>query len=385
MSGGYRLTGAHISSTGGSVTAVAPLQLSRRDARRLAVRAQLLDARRPASVAEVIDELTVLNIDPTNAIAPSEDLILWTRLGNGYEPAQLKEAVEVERVAFEYDGMYRAIADLPLYRAYMRQPLKYAQPKEWLAANAAFRADVLARLVDGPLLTAEIPDTAAVSWGSSGWTNNRNVTQMMELLVRLGEVAIAGREGRERRWDLAERVYPDVPEINVETAAASRNVRRLQALGIARAKQTEVPLERNDVGDVGVPAVVDGVPGQWRVDEVGLDELGVPFDGRTALLSPFDRLVFDRVRAEELFGFEYVLEIYKPAAKRRWGYFALPILRGDELIGKLDAKADRKAGVLRVFAVHRDRDWTTGEVADVHAEIRSLADWLGLELADSDD
>lgn len=364
---------------------MAPLQLSRRDARRLAVRAQLLDARRPASVAEVIDELTVLNIDPTNAIAPSEDLILWTRLGNGYEPAQLKEAVEVERVAFEYDGMYRAIADLPLYRAFMRQPLKYAQPKEWLAANAAFRADVLARLVDGPLLTAEIPDTAAVSWGSSGWTNNRNVTQMMELLVRLGEVAIAGREGRERRWDLAERVYPDVPEINVETAAASRNVRRLQALGIARAKQTEVPLERNDVGDVGVPAVVDGVPGQWRVDEVGLDELGVPFDGRTALLSPFDRLVFDRVRAEELFGFEYVLEMYKPAAKRRWGYFALPILRGDELIGKLDAKADRKAGVLRVFAVHRDRDWTTGEVADVHAEIRSLADWLGLELADSDD
>lgn len=364
---------------------MAPLQLSRRDARRLAVRAQLLDARRPASVAEVIDELTVLNIDPTNAIAPSEDLILWTRLGNGYEPAQLKEAVEVERVAFEYDGMYRAIADLPLYRAFMRQPLKYAQPKEWLAANAAFRADVLARLVDGPLLTAEIPDTAAVSWGSSGWTNNRNVAQMMELLVRLGEVAIAGREGRERRWDLAERVYPDVPEINVETAAASRNVRRLQALGIARAKQTEVPLERMDVGDVGVPAVVDGVPGQWRVDEVGLDELGVPFDGRTALLSPFDRLVFDRVRAEELFGFEYVLEMYKPAAKRRWGYFALPILRGDELIGKLDAKADRKAGVLRVFAVHRDRDWTTGEVADVHAEIRSLADWLGLDLADSDD
>ena len=95
--------------------------------------------------------------------------------------------------------------------------------------------------------------------------------------------------------------------------------------------------------------------------------------------------LLDRVRAEELFGFEYVLEMYKPAAKRRWGYFALPILRGDELIGKLDAKADRKAGVLRVFAVHRDRDWTTGEVADVHAEIRSLADWLGLELADSDD
>jgi uncharacterized protein YcaQ len=361
------------------------MQLSRQDARRLAVRAQLLDARRPALVGEVIDELTVLNIDPTNAIAPSEDLILWSRLGNGYESAQLREAVEVERAAFEYDGMYRAIADLPLYQAYMRQPLRYAQTRDWLAANAGFRSDVLARLADGPLRTGEIADTAAVPWGSSGWTNNRNVTQMLELLVRLGVVAIAGREGRERRWDLAERVYPQAPEVDFETAVAARNLRRLQALGIARAKQTEVPLERMDVGEVGVPAVVDGVAGQWRVDTVGLDELGDPFVGRTALLSPFDRLVFDRARAEQLFRFEYVLEMYKPAAKRRWGYFALPILHGDELIGKLDAKADRKDGVLRVFAVHRDREWTRAQEADVHVEIRALAEWLGLELAGQDE
>jgi uncharacterized protein len=94
--------------------------------------------------------------------------------------------------------------------------------------------------------------------------------------------------------------------------------------------------------------------------------------------------VFDRVRAQVLFGFEYVLEMYKPAAKRRWGYFALPILHGDRLIGKLDAKADRKAGVLRVFAVHRDGDWSRAQEADVHAEIRALADWVGLELADAE-
>ena len=345
------------------------------------MRAQLLTARRPSLVAEVIDELTVLNIDPTNAIAPCEHHLLWTRLGVGYEPAQLTEAVEVQRTAFEYDGMYRASADLPLYRAYMRQPLRYAQTRDWLDANADFHADVLARLAaEGPLGTGEIPDKAAVSWGSSGWTNNRNVTQMLELLVRLGEVAIAGREGRERRWDLAERVYPDTPAVDFATAAAARDLRRLQSLGIARAKQVEVPLERMDVSEAGLPAVVDGVTGEWRVDPVGVDELGAPFEGRTALLSPFDRLVFDRKRAEELFGFEYVLEMYKPAAKRRWGYFALPILHGDELIGKLDAKADRKAGLLRVFAVHRDGPWTGQQENDVRDEIGSLAEWLGLEV-----
>lgn len=360
--------------------------MTRRDARRLAVRAQLLSADRPALVAEVIDELTVLNIDPTNAIAPCEDHLLWSRLGVGYEHGQLQSTVEDDRQAFEYDGMYRSGLDLAIYRAYMAQPLEYQKTRDWVGANAAFRADILARVTDsGPLLTGEIPDTAAVSWGSTGWTNNRNVIQMLELMVRLGDIAIAGRQDRERRWDLAERVYPQVPEVDFAEAVEQRRRRRLESLGIARAKQTEVPLEPMHVGTVGVEAVVEGVPGRWRVDPVGLDELGAPFHGRTALLSPFDRLVFDRARAEDIFGFEYVLEMYKPAAKRRWGYFALPILHGDELIGKLDAKADRKAGLLRIFAVHPDTEWSTAQAADVRAEIGALADWLGLEIDEVDD
>src|SRR5208282_615992 len=103
--------------------------------------------------------------------------------------------------------------------------------------------------------------------------------------------------------------------------------------------------------DAGETAVVDGVRGMWRVDPA---QLGQPFSGRAALLSPFDRLIHDRKRTTELFGFDYQLEMYKPAAKRRWGYFALPILYGDRLVGKLDAAADRKAGVLRVGAIHQD-------------------------------
>jgi hypothetical protein len=135
-------------------------------------------------------------------------------------------------------------------------------------------------------------------------------------------------------------------------------------------------MEPVHVGEAGEPAEVDGVKGQWRVDP-GL--LGGELEGRTALLSPFDRLIHDRVRAEELFDFEYTLEMYKPAAKRRWGYFALPILHHDRLVGKLDASADRDASVLRVNAIHEDVGFTRATTKAVRTELDDLAAWLGLE------
>jgi uncharacterized protein YcaQ len=135
-------------------------------------------------------------------------------------------------------------------------------------------------------------------------------------------------------------------------------------------------MEPTDVGEAGEPAVVEGVKGEWRVEPAALDQ---DFEGRTALLSPFDRLVHDRVRAEELFDFEYTLEMYKPAAKRRWGYFALPILHGDRLVGKLDAKADHKASVMRVNAIHEDVKFTRAMTNGVEAELVDLASWLELD------
>jgi uncharacterized protein len=201
---------------------------------------------------------------------------------------------------------------------------------------------------------------------------------MLELLAMRGEVAIAARRGRQRLWDLAERVYPpDTPVVPIEEAHRLRDARRLRALGIAREKGPAMPNEPVDVGEAGEAAVVDGVPGTWRVDP---EALARPFTGRTALLSPFDRLIHDRARTTELFDFEYVLEMYKPAAKRRWGYFALPILHRDRLVGKLDATADRKAGVLRVHAIHEDAPFTRAAAGDVDAEIDALAAWLGLTL-----
>ena len=351
-------------------------RLTKAQARRIAVRAQLLDADRPTDLLETVTHLTLLQIDPTAAIAPAADLVAWTRLGSSYRPAQLRQALD-ERKLFELDALIRPMSDLGLHLAEAAEFPAYERTRAWLRDNDRFRRDILDVLGgSGPLPSREIPDTCVVPWASTGWTNAKNVTQMLELLLLRGEVAIAGRSGRERLWDLAERVYPEVGVPTVEEARRIRNERRLRALGIARAKAQKQPLEPIDVGEAGEPAVVEGVKGEWRVDPAALDG---DFEGRTALLSPFDRLAYDRARAEQLFDFEYSLEMYKPAAKRRWGYFALPILHDDRLVGKLDAAADRKAGVLRVHAIHEDVKFTRAIAKAVQAEIDELASWLELD------
>jgi uncharacterized protein YcaQ len=354
--------------------------LTKKQARQIAVKAQLLDAPRPTDLVEVVRRLNFLQIDPTAAIAPSADLVAWSRLGSAYRPEQLTQALEEDRTLFELNAFVRPMSDVGLYVAGSEGRGTHPKAQAWLRENDRFRRDVIKLLKrSGPLVSRDIPDTCVVAWASTGWTNNRNVTQMLEFLQSRGEVAIAGRVGRERLWDLPERVYPaGVKPLTVEEAERVKNERRLASLGIARAKARGMPMEPIYVAEAGEPAVVDGVKGEWRVDAKYLAD---GFESRTALLSPFDRLVHDRVRAEELFEFEYTLEMYKPAAKRRWGYFALPILHGDRLVGKLDAAADRKASVLRVNAIHEDVPFSRAITAGVQKEIADLATWLGLEVA----
>ena len=353
-------------------------ELTKVQARRIAVRAQLLAAPRPTDLLAVVHRLTLLQIDPTAAIAPSADLVTWSRLGSAYQPAQLKQALEQDRTLFEFEALVRPMGDLGLHLAMPSLYGSMSTAGGWIAENDSFRRDILKLLrKSGPLTSRDIPDTCVVPWKSTGWTNERNVTQMLELLLVRGQVAIAGRVGRERLWDLPERVYPPgVVVPSFEEAQRIKNQRRLVALGIARKKSTKMPLEPIDVGDAGEPAVVEGVKGEWRVDPAAL---GDDFEGRTALLSPFDRLVYDRRRTEELFDFEYTLEMYKPAEKRRWGYFALPVLHHDRLVGKVDATVDRKASVLRVNAIHEDAKFTRTTTKAVQAELDDLASWLGLD------
>ena len=355
-------------------------RLTRDEARRISIRAQLLDADRPRNLLTVVDRLTFLQLDPTAVVAPSADLVAWTRLGNAYQPVQLQRALERDRTLFEHRAqpvdtepviaMVRPMADLGLYLADMAAwPFGNVRRVEWLRANDAFRQRVLDLLgASGPLTSREIPDSAAVPWASTGWTNERNVTQMLEFLASRGEVAVAGRRGRERLWDLAHRVYPaDTPVVPADEARKVRDERRLRSLGVARP---------HIVGDAGAAAEIEGTPGMWRVDPKATAH---GFQGRTALLSPFDRLVHDRARTLDLFDFEYFLEMYKPKAKRRWGYFALPVLHHDRLVGKADVTADRDTSHLRVHALHQDVRFTRAMIAAVNAELNALANWLGLD------
>ena len=359
-------------------------QLSRQEARRLAIKAQLLERDRPDGLLTVARRLTLLQLDPVSAVAPSADLVAWSRLGSAYSLAGLRKAVD-ERQLIELMALLRPAEDLALYRARMAAwpgtgELKgwQIQFRDWVQANDRCRRDILGRLrADGPLPSRELPDTCVRPWTSTGWTNNKNITKLLDFMVARGEVAVAGRKGRERLWDLAERVYPDHPVVPAEEAERERDRRRLRALGIARATGVEFPVEPAIVGAAGEPAVVEGVRGEWRVDP---SYLGQPFAGRAALLSPFDRLVHDRGRTLDLFEFDYQLEMYKHAAKRRWGYYALPVLYGDRLVGKVDALADRKAGALLVHAVHQDVPFTAAMTAEIDQEITALADWLELDL-----
>jgi uncharacterized protein len=277
--------------------------------------------------------------------------------------------------------MLRPSEDIARYRADMAQwpgtgelrNYKKTQ-RDSVTTNDAGRRDILRRLrSSGTLKQSELPDTCVKPWASSGWNNDKNVAMMLEFMTQRGEVAVAGRDGRDRLWDLAEHVYPDAPIVPPEEAEKICNEKRLRSLGIARARGPECPVEPADVGDVGEAAVIEGVPGQWRVDP---SQLGKPFNGRTALLSPLDRLIHERTRMRHLFEFDYALEMFKPAPHRRWGYYALPILHNDRLIGKLDATTNRKTGVLRVDAVHEDAPFSKAVAAAVDHEIAELTRWL---------
>ena len=306
----------------------------------------------------------------------------WSRLGSAYRPEHLKQALEDDRTLFEHNATIRPMTDLGLFFAGGADGwTSYERPLAWVRDNDAFRRDILDRLAgSGPLTSRDIPDTCAVPWASTGWTHNRNVTQMLEFLMLRGEVAISGRVGRERVWDLAERVYPaDVVIPSVEEAQRIRNERRLRALGIARRKTTAMPVEPIDVGDAGEPAVVEGVrrrvarrPGRRSAATSKAARRSSPRSTGSSTTAPAPRSSSTSSTSSRC------------TSRRPSGASVTsrcPILHGDRMVGKVDAAADRKAGVLRVNAIHEDVKFTRAIAKAVQAELDDLAEWLGLEPA----
>jgi uncharacterized protein YcaQ len=322
-------------------------------ARRIAVRAQLLDGS-ARGVLETVRRLGFLQLDPIATVAPPQYLVLWSRLG-AYDTSELDRLLWEERTLFEHGAFIRPIEDLPLVLARSRRPrgkLKWEQhADEWLKTNARAHRYILRELERrGPLLSRELEDRTVTPWATDGsvWWGNRNVTIMLEILHGRGEIAVAGRRAGQRLWALAEHWYPRVDVPPLEDAERELADKRFRALGVR--------LSRN---------------GRWEAHPDARDG-SVP--RRLTFLSPFDRLIHDRDRAEALFGFRYRLEMFVPKAKREYGYYVLPILLGDRLIGRIEPVFDRKARVLRVKGVW----WEPGaKPVSLERPLRELARFVG--------
>jgi uncharacterized protein len=377
------------------------LRLSVTAARRLAIRAQRLDGPAPRgrpdreAILDVCRSLRCLQVDPTNVVARNHQLVVFSRLGS-YDTALLERLTYEDRALFEYWAHEASLVlseDLPLHR-YLMRTWRHTRAERWWDLNEEFRAYILDRLrADGPLPLREIEDRSVAPWLSVGWTNSRSVSRMLDMMWVRGHVGIGGRRGGQRLWDLMERCLPPgAPDGDPgdEEVTRSSVLLALRALGVARPPhirahftrgrypnlpETLAALQRDgEIVQVGVEGLGDG---WWmRADDAEPDG---DWRGRTALLSPFDNLLCDRARTEQLFGFSHRLEIYTPKAKRRWGYFVLPILHHDRLIGRADLAIDRKANRLVAHAVHREPDAPRGKAVAraIRRELERLAKWQG--------
>jgi uncharacterized protein len=333
---------------------VKPTTPSLAEARRIAVRAQLLDGS-ATDVLDTVRRLGFLQMDPISTVAPPQHLVLWSRLGP-YERTELDRLLWEEKKLFEWKAFIWPIDDLPLIRARMREPWGHLKrdhwAKEFLKEQAGLRRYVLRELERrGPLLSRELEHRAARAAERYVWWGTRaQLTWMLELLHRRGRIAVVGRQGGQRLWDLAERWYPETETVPISEARRLLEEKRFRALGVR--------LEKGRL--VAHPEAEDG-----RVRT------------RVTFLSPFDRLVHDRDRAEALWNFFYRLEMYVPTAKREYGYYVLPILRGDRLIGRIEPLFERKAGVLRVNGVFAEPGAPGGAGPDIARAVKRLAKWLG--------
>ncbi len=375
--------------------------LSALQARRIALLAQGFGDRRPAKpgkahLKRVFDRVGLIQIDSVNVLSRSHYLPPFARLG-AYDHADLDALAWGKRKAlFEYWGHEASLIPMacqPLLRWRMARAEAGVGTYSGLARFGREKRTYIEGVLDevrrrGPLSAGELEQAGKGAGGWWGWSDGKRA---VEWLFWAGLVTTATRRGFERLYDLPERVLPqavlDTPTPSVEEAQRGLIEIAARAMGVAtetdlrdyfrmapgetRARIAELTEER-----VLVPVQVKGwtKPAWLHRDAPRPRKVEA-----TALLSPFDNLIWRRERAERIFGFHYRIEIYVPAHKRVHGYYVLPFLQGERLTARCDLKADRQAGVLRVQAVHREDHAEPGEVApDLAVRLQDMAAWMGL-------
>jgi uncharacterized protein YcaQ len=376
-------------------------RISAVSARRIALAAQGFAASRPAGrvdrrhLIRLIDRIGLVQLDSVNVLVRAHELTPFARLGS-YPRTLIRESTEVHRELFEYWGHAASLmpmATQPLWRWRMDQ-----LRERWRGgvnrverSRPGYAAAVLDEVRDrGPLAASELTDGGAATGPWFGWAEGKSV---LEWLLGAGDLSVAGRRnGFERVYDLTERVVPAsilaTPTPSIEDA--HRELVRIasRALGVAnrrdifnyfylRADRTARSItELVESGDL-VPVTVEG----WRDPAYIAAGAERPREVRgRALLGPFDPLMFDRDRVERLFGMRYRIEIYTPAPKRVYGYYVLPFLLGETLVGRVDLKADRARAALVVQAAWGEPGIDSSTVAAALVEeLRTMAGWLELE------
>jgi hypothetical protein len=387
-------------------------------ARRLFIQRQRLNDPQTSEVSrtsevllDVIRDLGCLQLDPISAVARSHQLVVYSRVGN-YDLAALDQLLWTERSLFEYWAHMASIvltADYPIHHLLMRTYLRgepqtawRQRTQNWLTANQKLQRHILSELKrHGPLPSRvfENETDQDAGWYSSGWTSGRDVSQMLDYLWTTGKIMVAGRAGLQKLWDLSERCLPEwTPREKLTEKEVVRRAtqKALRALGVATPQHINQHFTRKRyphlterLHELTAEGVIEKIrvgdeKGEWYMhaaDVPLLDriEAGEFAFERTTLLSPFDNLICDRARTRRLFDFDFTIEIYVPAHKRQYGYYVLPILHGDQLIGRIDPKLDREHGRLHIHAVHAEKDAPRSRqtARAVRDAIEDLAAFLG--------
>jgi len=380
---------------------VGSIEFSIETARTMLLGAQGLDSKPKRAtkddVRETIRRMGVLQIDSISVVARSPYLVLWSRLGS-YEPRWLDELL-AEGALFEYwshAACFIPIEDYGLYRRLMLEGGE--KTRSWMRAHHEEIQHVMEHISqNGPVRSAEF---ARTDGRAGGWWEWKPEKRALEHLFAAGELMISRRENFHRVYDLRERVLANaLPDWEDALAPNEQEVRRalalkaVRALGVAVARWVpdyfrtpkkgvagllealadEGSLVRTTIENFDEPAYVH--PDNAELAEEILSS-GSP-SSFTTLLSPFDPVVWDRARALELFGFDYKIEVYTPAARRRYGYYSLPILHDGALVGRLDAKAHRKQDVFEIKSIHLEPGVPASDdlVAGMAGALRDFAQW----------